>query len=653
MANNISNSASGILTSIPSSIANFLGTSNLEESNLSNLANKDIHKIGNVLSGIFTQKDNFTNIDAPRLVVVGTQSSGKSSLLNSILNMDIMPMGKNMVTRTPLNIQLIQSDKDSYAEFGKYDSGKWVSKKKINFSNTFPSKTEISLVHDQINVETIERAGEGMNISQSEIILQITSPSIPNLSMVDLPGLTMVACTDKGQPKDIKEQICKMISNYIDNERSIILAVIPARPDIEADPALELIKRYDPESTRTVGVFTKIDLMNLDTDIGDYITGDISKDLKFKYGYYAVKNRGPSELADLDINRALKKEQYFFDNHPIYSKLDNNKFGIPNLIKNLSNIVIENIRKSLPSILQELSKKKNELDLKLETLGPSLPDSEEEKISHLNVLIANFCRDFSKSINKRGELINTGRKIKELFIKFRVDLEKVQPFSSDIYPDEYIVNAIENYDGNHMSFNVFPVEVLESCLKDPVKRPINSLLSPCSKCLKLVHIQLLDSVDLIFENNPISKFTVLKNTIKDEINKILNFNILPTNKQIQDQILIEENYIWTDETIFIDKLQEILPKNTLNQMNPTVIRELLNAYYKTIVKKLSDQIPKIIMFYFINATEKDIYVKLFSNLNNNNIIELLQESNETSNKRKEITVAWKNITNAINLIKSY
>merc|ERR1711924_181805 len=159
--------------------------------------------------------------------------------------------------------------------------------------------------------------------------------------MGDLPGVTMVACTDKGQPKDIKEQIQNMIGKYIENERAIILAIIPARTDIEADPALELIKKYDPDGIRTVGIFTKIDLMNIETDISEYINNNVSKDLQFKYGYYAVKNRGPSELENITISEGIEKEKNFFENHTIYSKLDKSRFGIPNLIESLSKILIQ------------------------------------------------------------------------------------------------------------------------------------------------------------------------------------------------------------------------------------------------------------------------------------------------------------------------
>ena len=323
------------------------------------------------------------------------------------------------------------------------------------------------------------------------------------------------------------------------------------------------------------------------------------------------------------------------------------------MTENLSDILIQNIKKYLPNILQELSQRKNEVESEIYTLGPSLPESNEGKISHLHLIVSNFCRDFSKSINRRGDKINTGRKIKDIFINFRKGLEMINPFSEEIYTDEYIYNIMDNYDGNHMSFNVFPIEVLEYCLKDSEKNPINNLLKPSLDCLYKIHSEILYSIDDIFKKDSIHRFNSLTDKIKGEMNKILNENILPTNKQIKEKILVEENYIWTDNKEFLNQLHNIFPRSNGSRIDPPVIRELLNAYFKTIVQNVSDQVPKIIMYYFVNNTEKDIYIKLFNNLSLQDISEILSESPEIAIKRNELNISVKKIITAIDMIKSY
>ena len=219
---------------------------------------KEILNIGNVLNSIFINRG---DIDIPQLVVVGSQSSGKSSILNSILGMDILPTGSNMVTRGPLQLELIQTKKDIKACFGEYVDSTWMNLNEINIDFPNPTDEQKSEIRGMIKQLTNQYAGTGMNITDNPIYLRIYSPNIPNLSLVDLPGLTMVACTDKGQPKDIKDRIRNLVGSYIKNKSSIIMAVMPARTDIEADIALDLIKEHDPRCERTVGILTKIDLM--------------------------------------------------------------------------------------------------------------------------------------------------------------------------------------------------------------------------------------------------------------------------------------------------------------------------------------------------------------------------------------------------------
>ena len=189
-----------LITSKIYDYTNSLFTNNDKEPKL---INKDILNIGNAISSVFGNVDSSIKIEIPRLVVVGTQSSGKSSLLNGLLSMDLLPTGKEIVTRAPLNLQLnqINSDEMSKVEFGNYYQGMWRIEKSIKITTPNPTQGEINRVRQEIINITDKIAGKEKSVTSDPINLQIYSPFIPNLSLVDLPGLTMVACTDKGQPK--------------------------------------------------------------------------------------------------------------------------------------------------------------------------------------------------------------------------------------------------------------------------------------------------------------------------------------------------------------------------------------------------------------------------------------------------------------------
>ena len=143
---------------------------------------KEILNIGNVLNSIFVNR---SSIDIPKLVVVGSQSSGKSSILNSILGMDILPTGSNMVTRGPLQLELIQTTKDIKACFGEYIESNWINLNEINIDYPDPTTEQKNEIKSTINQLTRQYAGTDMNITTTPIYLRIYSPNIPNLSLIN------------------------------------------------------------------------------------------------------------------------------------------------------------------------------------------------------------------------------------------------------------------------------------------------------------------------------------------------------------------------------------------------------------------------------------------------------------------------------------
>lgn len=180
----------------------------------------------------------------PQLVVVGSQSSGKSSVLENIVGRDFLPRGNNIVTRRPLVLTLIttQLPPDHPIQPGSIDTpvvdpslewGEFEHKPGMKFREFSAIKTEI--------VTETDREVDKKNISNNPIFLRIYSPYVPSLTMVDLPGITKVAI--EGQPADIEKQIKNMVLQFITNPNSIIVAVSSATEDISNSEALK-IARY-------------------------------------------------------------------------------------------------------------------------------------------------------------------------------------------------------------------------------------------------------------------------------------------------------------------------------------------------------------------------------------------------------------------------
>ena len=388
------------------------------------LGSADILKIANTLDGIFASgelgaSEQFKQPEVPRLVVVGTQSSGKSSLLNGIMGADILPLGEQMVTRAPLSLQLVHTAEASEmrAEFGATVDGQWHVEETVALTCPDPTAGQMEKIRRAIESQTDKRAGTQKGVSSEAIFLRLYSPHVPNLSLVDLPGLTMTALTAQGQPKDIKQQIRSMVSSYIAQARTIILMVCPARADLEADPAVELAREFDPQGQRTIGILTKCDLMNQGTDVSKYLTNSLPSDLQLTLGYFAVKMRGPAE-SKLTVREGFGSEAAFFKAHSVYGRPHSpyaERLGVPPLTKFLSRVLLQHLKQHMPEILREVTTLHMATERNLSDLGPAVPPDEASRGALVQNIVASFCRDYVGGLVEKRADVKTGRRIKDAF----------------------------------------------------------------------------------------------------------------------------------------------------------------------------------------------------------------------------------------------
>jgi len=217
-------------------------------------------------------------------------------------------------------------------------------------------------VRNEINRETERVTGKSKNVSPLPIHIKIFSPqyvkrfcnitiiffkqiltglqslfyiktSVLNLTLIDLPGLTKVPVAD--QPKDIEIQIRKMVLQFINKPNCIILAVSPANSDIANSDALKIAREVDPKGERTLGVLTKLDLMDGGTDAMDVLSGQV---YPLKKGFIGVVLRGQNDInSNKSIRKARGDENLWFQRHPVYKSISD-KMGTTFLAKNLNNV---------------------------------------------------------------------------------------------------------------------------------------------------------------------------------------------------------------------------------------------------------------------------------------------------------------------------
>ncbi|KAJ1895873.1 Dynamin- GTPase protein, partial [Kickxella alabastrina] len=262
-------------------------------------------------------------IDLPQIVVVGSQSSGKSSVLENLVGRDFLPRGSGIVTRRPLVLQLVNVPR---AEDGSAKDKDLVRAQFLHLPNKV--FTDMNEVRREIERETERLAGSNKGIVKTPIHLRISSPDVLSLTLVDLPGITKIPVGD--QPSDIETQTRSLVFEYISKPNSIIVAISPANVDIVNSESLKFAREVDPKGSRTIGVITKIDLMDRGTNSLDILTGRV---YPLRLGFVGVVNRSQEDTqSNKPISDSLKFESEFFRDHQVYRTIQQH-CGTANLAK--------------------------------------------------------------------------------------------------------------------------------------------------------------------------------------------------------------------------------------------------------------------------------------------------------------------------------
>ncbi|XP_062914147.1 dynamin-1-like protein isoform X2 [Mobula hypostoma] len=512
-------------------------------------------------------------IQLPQIVVVGTQSSGKSSVLESLVGRDLLPRGTGIVTRRPLVLQLVnispeeqrkaKGDDDETAAWKNYgqpykDAEEWG--KFLHTKNKI--YTDFDEIRQEIEDETERVSGGNKGISDEPIHLRIFSPHVVNLTLVDLPGITKVPVGD--QPRDIELQIKDLILRYISNPNSIILSVTAANTDMATSESLKIAREADPEGRRTLAVITKLDLMDAGTDAMDVLMGRV---IPVKLGIIGIVNR-----SQLDINNkksvadALKDEYAFLQKK--YPSLANRN-GTKYLAKTLNRLLMHHIRDCLP----ELKTRINVLAAQYQSLLNSYGEPVEDKSATLLQLITKFAAEYCQTIEGTAKYIETselcgGARICYIFHEtFGRTLESVDALGGLNTID--ILTAIRNATGPRPA--LFVPEISFELL---VKRQIKRLEEPSLRCVELVHEEMQRIIQhcSTYSTQELLRFPKLHDAIVEVVTSLLRRRLPVTNDMVHNLVAIELAYINTKHPDFADACG-VLNSNIEEQRRNRLARE--------------------------------------------------------------------------------
>uniref|UniRef100_A0A8C1W0P1 Dynamin n=1 Tax=Cyprinus carpio TaxID=7962 RepID=A0A8C1W0P1_CYPCA len=494
---------------------------------MGNRGMEDLIPLVNRMQDAFSAIGQNANLDLPQIAVVGGQSAGKSSVLENFVGKDFLPRGSGIVTRRPLVLQLINCPTE-YAEFLHCKGKKF---------------TDFDEVRQEIEAETDRVTGQNKGISPVPINLRVYSPNVLNLTLVDLPGMTKVPVGD--QPADIEHQIRDMLMQFVTKDNCLLLAVSPANSDLANSDALKIAKEVDPQGLRTIGVITKLDLMDEGTDARDILENKL---LPLRRGYIGVVNRSQKDIdGKKDINAAMAAERKFFLSHPSYRHLAD-RMGTPYLQKTLNQQLTNHIRDTLPALRTKLQSQLLSIEKEVEEYKNFRPDDPSRKTKALLQMVQQFSVDFEKRIEGSGDQIDTyelsgGARINRIFHeRFPFELVKMEFNEKELRKE--ISYAIKNIHG--IRTGLFTPDLAFEAI---VKKQIQKLNEPCLKCIDMVVSELASTIHKCSEK--LAQYPMLR----EEMERIVTQHIRDRESRTKQQVLllidIELAYMNTNHEDFI------------------------------------------------------------------------------------------------------
>ncbi|XP_072429648.1 dynamin 3a isoform X5 [Chiloscyllium punctatum] len=426
---------------------------------MGNRGMEELIPLVNRLQDAFSAIGQSCNLDLPQIAVVGGQSAGKSSVLESFVGRDFLPRGPGIVTRRPLVLQLVNCNTE-YAEFLHCKGRKF---------------TDFEEARHEIEVETNRVTGTNKGISSIPINLRI----------------------------------------------------------------------YSPNGLRTIGVITKLDLMDDGTDARDILENKI---LPLRRGYIGVVNRSQKDIeGKKDIKTALTAERKFFLSQPAYRHMAE-RMGTPYLQKLLNEQLTNHIRETLPVLRNKLQRQLLSLEKEVEEYKDCRPDDPAITTKALLLMVKQFSVDFDKRIEGSGDQVDTlelsgGARINKVFHeRFPFELVKMEFDEKELRRE--ISYAIKNIHG--IRPGLFTPDMAFETI---VKKQIVKLKEPCLKCVDLVIQELIHTVRQC--SCKLGRYPKLR----EETERIVSSYIREREERTKNQVVllidIQLSYINTNHEDFI------------------------------------------------------------------------------------------------------
>lgn len=450
----------------------------------------------------------------PSIVVIGSQSSGKSSVLEAIVGHEFLPKGSNMVTRRPIELTLVNTP-DAKAEYGEFPA---LGLGKItDFSQIQRTLTDLNLA---VPAEQC--------VTDDPIQLSIYSPNVPDLSLIDLPGYIQIS--GKDQPVELKQKIADLCDKYI-QPPNVILAISAADVDLANSTALRASRRVDPRGERTIGVITKMDLV--DPTRGAEMLSDRKYPLRL--GYVGVVSKIPQSAglfsrAGQNVTSAIvKNENAYFSSHPLqFGPQSELAVGTTTLRHKLMHVLEQTMAASLAgtrnAIVQELEEATYEFKVQYNDRPLSAESYLAESLDSFKHSFKEFSEEFGRP-HLRALLKDVlDQKVMDLLAKryWNKPIEDLSPIQPESDPLSELPKADQG--------SIYWQRKLDASTSELTKLGVGRLATT------VVAAELQSHVDKLIAASTFAAHPYAQRSIVDASSSILNDRFYSTSDQVENCI---------------------------------------------------------------------------------------------------------------------
>ncbi|XP_070693695.1 interferon-induced GTP-binding protein Mx-like [Pempheris klunzingeri] len=595
----------------------------------------------------------------PAIAVIGDQSSGKSSVLEALSGV-ALPRGSGIVTRCPLELKM-KRQKEGEEWYGK------ISYKGCEEDIGHPADVETKIKEAQIIL-----AGDGVGISEDLISLEIASPDVPDLTLIDLPGIARVAV--KGQPENIGDQIKRLIQKFIKKQETISLVVVPCNVDIATTEALKMAQEVDPEGERTLGILTKPDLVDKGTEdtVVDIVHNEV---IHLKKGYMIVKCRGQKEITEkVTLTEATEREKAFFSDHVHFRSLyDEGRATVPKLAENLTLELVHHIKKSLPRLEEQIEKKLTKTLVELDRYGTEPPSDATDRLGFLIDRVTAFTKDAISLTT--GEDLKFGARL-NLFSILRKEFAAWQDIieRSGVSFNWNIEKEVAQYERKYRGREL-PGFINYKTFEDMVKEQIKLLEEPAIMKLKEI-TELVKRELLKVAQKSLVGFPNLIRAATMKIEAISKERESTAESTLRTQFKMEL-IVYTQDTTYSKKLgkrkREVEQPSGLsfgaavpvqkvattvsNNDTGSTLKEMikhLKSYYQIAGQRLADQIPLVIRYQLLQESAAQLHREMLQMLQDKEKAELLlHEDSRVKNERLFLHMRHERLSTARTLVTNF